>query len=520
MTEDTAKKAGGGKGGNNRNRNRRGRNNNKKGNAAAADSKAPASGENKQQPQQKASNAATAPTNNNNNNAAKRGKNRNGRRARRGRNNKAPRMRGPPTAPQIKINLRNITSTEQYGSMNTLLTNLLQPLIDTTNEAFTTATTPKLYLDPSAITTLIHHEELAQKARMEWENRDKSTPDKEATDDAKEPSSEPPSSEYLTAATTNMPTEVAKPTTPPPTEPYIAVRILQAIPPHQTKRRGEKPGNIYLVWTAPSIEAKESGSAVNSVAGGPTSSKSVKSGGEKEDAPSTANASASDTKPDVTTASETTSVADENNTKTPKKSNTNNPQNKNKPPPPRVDYSREVAQRRLWLLQALEAAQQALQSHPTLGSCQIAEALNIKTFKPLSSTGQKLEGTIFESQDYRDFVERQETAEQELKARPRPVPGGVDHANTTTTGTDQQPSQSASSSTPSAWSSSAAPVPAIVLHLQAKKQEKALKNAMKQAQRKKETKSTNDDADKQAKKKKKGGRSNKGRGKKKATAAS
>jgi len=198
----------------------------------------------------------------------------------------------------------------------------------------------------------------------------------------------------------------------------ITARILYMVPPKKTHRRGDKPGNAYLILQAPRIES------LAPVKEPPTTIQEEGKPAAANDAPSS-----------------------------------------KKPPPPAVDYSRVLAKRRLMLRRALEAMQAVVaadnQNTSEADKLVLEESLNNKVWKIPAKMNKnrqhdRMVGTIFETPDYQQFLEQQAAAKEERQARPKPAPGGGVSTAATTEGGENVNGQ---------------PVAALVLHLQKKQEE-------------------------------------------------
>jgi hypothetical protein len=344
-------------------------------------------------------------------------------------------LRGPPPAPQTKLTLRGIGNVNTFGTMQSVGT-MIRQMIQRANDKLRLENYQTMSMDEVSLTKLITSEQTAAVARLEWErslkpgNTGDSLDTKEDTEVALEQETA-----QLVAGVDELsvaPTKTSKSTSDPAN--CIVAKILYVVPPKSTRRRGEKPGNAYVMLTTPPLE-------------------SVKSH------PTTA----------VPRVAEDTSVASARPSES--------------IPPPTilpilpVDYSREVAQRRLALLRAVEAMEAvALEDAKTQQmwmGCVVAESEYGKTWKSYPS-GDRLEGTITETPAYREFLESQQRIKEERENRPKPLPGGgVGSVTTVNAGTD------------GTGQSVQMPVAALVQHLQAKRiQEKHRQKAPQKAKSK------------------------------------
>lgn len=351
--------------------------------------------------------------------------------------------RGPPQSPQTKICLRNIGNTDVYGTVQAIAERIIQPLVAQANERLET----KLCLDEASLLKLVEGDKLAKQAREAWqkqqqqkeqedaeaEKQEKKAEEEEATPSrAESMASEPKAEDDTTAAAlvTGM-KELdmnEKSTT------RIFVRPIYAVPPKKTRRRGEKPGNAYLILTTPPIPAVEM-APPPAVEEAPAAEGD---GGEMEGAGNH----------DVTTEAVPP------------------------PPPPtpvKMDYSRQMAERQLALERAVEALHAvAVASREEWAGCVVEEAKNPKSWRPPQRKDHR-EGTVQDSPGFKAFLEMAVKEKQDLQARPKPTPGGGLAALSTGLAVSNS---SAASNT----NDGGKPVAALVLHLQKKREhEKVLK---------------------------------------------
>jgi hypothetical protein len=219
--------------------------------------------------------------------------------------------------------------------------------------------------------------------------------------------------------------------------------VLYIVPPKATRRRGEKPGIAYLLLISPPIETQLA----------PVTELHPISEEMNTDVVDTTVQVGSNATPSTTSTSANV---------------------------PAVDYSRDIAKRRLLLQNALESLQVAstkimMQSNDTMMI--VEESLNTKGWKqqPFSSKSpvDRMAGSIFESDDYEQFLEATVRREQQRKARPKPVPGGGLIGTTTLS--------SGTNGAATSVGADSKPVAALVLHLQKKQEEE---NQRKLAKRK------------------------------------
>lgn len=439
-----------------------------------------------------------------------------------GHKNNVKKDRGPPPPPQLKVTLRNIGDVEKYGTV-AKLGDLVSAIISRVNESggatpsplsesgvttaginASTATSIGLHLEEESLERLIRIEEAVTAARTELysiptiPNADNKGDDANADAGQKsvadqkqqqlnQSSSLSASSGVATATTANssplssgknLVNASAKTSSMTANSPPVAtasatsvtVRFLYAVPPKKTRRRGEKPGNVYLILQSSPILPFPASTPppVVSVSSTPTNMGESKDGGDASSA----------TKPP-------------NSASNNKRFNNKKTQSQN--------YNHELSKRRALLMQAVQAMSFQAQldagtirtagaigsnaaktggaaavtggsqqistsnSKSSTGSggigpgtsgnsanaivvgagkfrgCTVEESLNGKTWKITTpddtnatkynknrrnSSINRLEGTIFESADYKQFQQDRIRQEEERKARPRPIPGG------------------------------------------------------------------------------------------------
>lgn len=362
----------------------------------------------------------------------------------------------PPAAPQIKVTIRNIQNTEQYGTAQQVIDGLIRTLVERANEKMPVDQKVELVQGNLEEVILLEQavmqvkkdmeekvkKELEEKLKKEFEEKLKKEK-AEAPDDndgeqvqdeeqQQQDTLETPASveddkesivkETATAAATAavIPamqnlwlSEKSKPSNSVPSTTSIAARVLYICPPKKTRRRGEKPGCAYLLLTAPTIEAKT-----------PVPAAIVESGVET-----------------LTPAAAPTPAAE-------------------------IDYTQEVTKRRLQLQLAIESmtnyAADNAKAKQDLAGCVVEESIDSKTWKfnyrPYRSQGVPIEDTA----DYKQFVERTEKEKEERSARPKPPPGG-----------------SIAASAALATTENGQPMSALVLHLRAMHDEQSKRNMAK-----------------------------------------
>lgn len=357
---------------------------------------------------------------------------------------------GPPPPPSLKVTIRNIYA----GDVAQTIVNL----VSAANENIQTALSisakelvPKLVLDEESLLQLVNEAKLAEEATQKWkdEGDSKDAIGANSADEKVNSSSGHVSSSDETVAVNDsasvdsLAAVVARSLKIAEVAPNIVhARVLYMVPPKKTRRRGEKPGVAYLLLTSPAIETK-----LTPVA----EMQSVSEEGNVQ-----ANAPVSNVHFDETKPSDCVL--------------------------PSVDYSRDVAKGRLLLQNTLELLQ-VTATKASSPPIMVEESKNTKVWKqqPFSSRSpvDRLAGTIFETEDYQQFLEGNVRREEQLKARPKPPPGGGMNltsggAGVAVAGSDSQP------------------VAALVLHLQKKQEEeKKRKLAMRKSKDVKKSKPSN-----------------------------
>ena len=343
---------------------------------------------------------------------------------------------------------------------------MVQSLIEAVSES--SAPAFGLEWDTSAARRLISDEELYLKAQAQWkaeqeqaqaqqqqpqQEQDESG---EANKETKEPSdassAEAGASKTQVEEENNNPQVVIAEKKPNP-YPTLTIRPLYVNPPKRTRRRGEKSGCAYLVVVAPKIEKIEPI---------PTEIKSEKSQAQAKTTPD-ADGEATD-KMQVEKTPSTEESAKENAKAI------------------ADGYARAMAKGRLLLVQAIEAltrhadADRSNQQNAALkyASCAVEISPSGKTWKNTNNIsnnnkGDRREGTIEATADYKNWIKSLTQQQDDLKARPKPTPGGGGVANSAAGAEDE----------------SAQPIAALVQHLRAKKEE-----AKRKKQKKKKEKSS------------------------------
>ncbi|GAX15974.1 hypothetical protein FisN_22Hh171 [Fistulifera solaris] len=322
--------------------------------------------------------------------------------------------KGPPPTPQLKVTIRNIHNADLNGTVQHVGDRILRKLVQLAGDKLNTPDRIVLQWDEAGFRALAEADEAARKLREEWKSKQESdgknidtketSKEGEVADTIETTHSNDESSDLPSAVVEGM--EHLTIDNPPQDEPTIHVRALYVLPPKKTKRRGEKTGCAYLVLTAPPIAARELDPDA-------ASTRSGKSASDQAPAP--------------------------------------------------IDYSQDVAKRRLMIQRTLEAliktAEEDAKTKQEFSECVVLESLSGKTWKPRTDTirRDRMEGTIEETADYKAFFEKSEQEKEERKARPKPAPGGG--------------VSSVMTSASSSINNGGQPIAAIVLHLRKKQEE-------------------------------------------------
>ena len=325
------------------------------------------------------------------------------------------RPRGPPQSPQIKVMFRNIGNAEVYGTVEGIA-GMIRSMVTKANERLTGPAAKKILLEDETLTRLIESDKLANEALAQWKKRSEATKkDPEEKDECSSENKATVSNEGailsgMKELDINNKTD------------KILARVMYVVPPKKTRRRGEKPGNAYLVLTTSAIEAMD------------TTIPNVNEAPAKE----TADAGQVTAEAGVKTVEAAPRIV-------------------------KVDYSRQIAERQLALAVAFETmtaiALEDSKGEQAWAGCVVEEARNGKTWRPPLRKDTR-EGTVENSPGFKAFMDMTQKEREELQSRAKPAPGGG-HATLST-------------GFPS--SESGKPVAALVLHLRNKREkEKALK---------------------------------------------
>lgn len=385
-----------------------------------------------------------------------------------GNNNSNNRKKGPPSPPQTKVVIRNIGDVNKFGSVKEVM-ELIRFVIDAANQKLAAAATGAsriIHLDEASVDYLIQEEDAMLKAEVEASvkkessngqeedaptgehDNENATTNDEISDDANPGNKVEPPADQPTYKETVVKSEEEEQNTPPPvpeaSTTNLGARVVYIVPPKQTRRRGIKPGCAYLVISGPRIEAKEP-VVVPIVPSDPVpvpcdpakeEKKESNDDGEKEPTKDNEKETKDDDQQQQTqespatpepTADVTAAPADGENhvvivepTSTP-----NEPQ---APPVPIVDYSREIANGRFLVLQAIDLMEAHVKddtkSDQKYAGSVVEVAMSGKTYKHQFHRRDRREGTLETSVDYKTFMENTAKAKEELLARPKPAPGG------------------------------------------------------------------------------------------------
>jgi len=319
---------------------------------------------------------------------------------RRNQNNKRRKERkpagtkGPPPTPQVKVVIRNIQSAETYGTAKQIIEGILTALVERANDKLTA----KLVLDATNLNQLLQDEHTVLIARQEWEEGLLQSSNNDDDDDDDEDDEETKAADDDAARGEGKTDEKEQEQGDTPIEleplvktmaqvlipaiqnlkisdssvPGIATTVLYVVPPKKTRRRGEKPGCVYMLLTAPVLDIQ---------------------------APAVVAATAADT------GFETMAPI----------------------PAPAIDYTQQVTHRRNLLLTAVEAmtqlAAQDAKGKQEWAACVVEESLNSKAWKTNLDT-TRMPGTVEETSDYQQFLLDDKKTKEERLARPKPAPGG------------------------------------------------------------------------------------------------
>ncbi len=396
---------------------------------------------------------------------------------------------GPPPPPQIKITVRNIQNSEKFGTVKSVLEGLVSKLMEACVEKKAN-NQYSIELDRAAVRHLITEEEKIEERRQRL-LREKAKREEESKEDGENPAGDPngeeekSEGEKIKEESDDVEMEDAEETkeddnkldviVAPKTEsglPTITARPSYVVPPRKTKRRGERGGTAYVLLIGPKIEKKTELP--------PPCQPEEKGSNEKE----------------KTADEEGGQVAD-----------VDTAESKETPTPLSVsekviNYPQELAKGRLLLSNAIKAlielvTEDTKSQEFAFSGCIVERSMNGKTWKIFphnSGRPDRREGTIENSADFKQWLEATTNQKEELKARPKPVPGGGMAAATT--------------SADEVLEEDGQPVSSLVQHLRAKKLDAKRKKSQKKKKKEENKKAGEATDDKKKKRNEKKNRKN------------
>lgn len=371
-----------------------------------------------------------------------------------GNNGNNKRNKGPPSPPQTKIVVRNIGDVTKHGSAKEVI-ELIRSIIQGANQKLAATTSRIIQLDETSVECLIQEEEAVLKAKQEEEEAKKKEEEQKAEESAGHDNNEAketegdveadanPQPETTPAAEEEKPSTIEKPSSnpreksdasmPSATEPSttnLGARLVYVVPPKQTRRRGIKPGCAYLVISGPSIEAKDPVVTPAPVEPAPSDSakEEKKESVEEQEQPAAESEQQTGNPDDDDKAHETAPSPEEDKAEhhvtIAEPASATIPA----PPVPTVDYSREVAQGRFLVIQAIDVmeahAKEDTKADQNYAGSMVEVAMSGKTYKHQFHRRDRREGTLETTADYKTFIENAAKAKEEIMARPKPTPGG------------------------------------------------------------------------------------------------
>mmetsp|Transcript_7718 Transcript_7718/g.16012 ORF Transcript_7718/g.16012 Transcript_7718/m.16012 type:complete len:496 (+) Transcript_7718:58-1545(+) len=390
---------------------------------------------------------------------------------------------GPPPPPQIKITIRNIQNSEKFGTVKSVLEDLVSKLLESCVEKKAN-NQYIIELDRAAVRHLITEEEkiterrqrlIREKAQKEEESKDENPAEEGEIGEMEGTKEEEKVAEEIyqlikeegnkldvivaPKAESNLPTITARPS-------YV-------VPPRKTKRRGEHGGTAYVLLIGPKIEKKKDPPVIP-----PVSSPEEKESTEEE----------------KTEADECGEVKTAESKETPVEKAAAAPEQV-------VNYPQELAKGRLLLSNAIKAlielvTEDTKSQEYTFSGCIVEHSMNGKTWKIFpnnNSRPDRREGTIESTSDFKDWLETTVNQKEELKARPKPVPGG---------------GMAASSAADEVLEEDGQPVSSLVQHLRAKKLDAKRKKSQKKKKKEENNKKGETADDKKKKRNEKKNRKN------------
>lgn len=345
---------------------------------------------------------------------------------------------GPPPPPQIKIIIRNIQNAEKFGTVKSVLEGLVAKLIETCVEQKAN-NQYHIELDRAAFRHLITEEEkieerrqllIREKAQREKEAKEEGKENDEADGSAAEQDQdvemEDAKEEETAAATDEEKTDDNKLDVilAPKTEsslPTLTARPSYVVPPRKTRRRGERGGIAYVLLIGPKIEKKKAPPA---------------------DPTSTSEEPTDVTKPEDSMEEEKSPEGESEDATT-----TDSKKAPEAPAPEKViNYPQELAKGRLLLSNAIKALIELVKEDSKsqefdFSGCIVEQSMNGKTWKVFpnsnNSRPDRREGTIEGTADFKEWLQKTANQKEELKARPKPAPGGGMAATSNALGSDE-----------------------------------------------------------------------------------
>ena len=431
-----------------------------------------------------------------------------------------------PPPPQIKITIRNIQNTDKFGSVRLVLEELVAKLMDSCVEKKSN-NQYVIELDRYAARCLITEEEkiiehhLREKTRMEEAEKAKveeakKKREEESKDNGDEDNDDPVTNgdddddddddddgneedctketndeddgaheeKEITGGTSDLssPSEMKVDKEDDATTktndnskldvilapkivsnlPTIIARPLYVVPPRKTSRRGERAGTVHVLLIGPKIEMEKPSTSVHIAI-----EKKIE---EEKDERHTSEiqlphpATLEHESPEIIEADGDTTVIDSTS----------------KPVPDVVaavketNYPRELAKGRLLLSNTIKSLSQLAAADSStqelFSGCIVEQSMNGKTWKMFQdkSRPDRREGTIEGTIDYKIWLETIAKQKEELKARPKPVPGGG--GTTTTEGAPKDDEQ---------LDENGKPMSSLVQHLRLKNQDAKRKKTQK-----------------------------------------
>ncbi|OEU20042.1 hypothetical protein FRACYDRAFT_236107 [Fragilariopsis cylindrus CCMP1102] len=368
-----------------------------------------------------------------------------------------------PPPPQIKITIRNIQNTDKFGSVRLVLEELVAKLMDACVEKKSN-NQYVIELDRYAARCLITEEEkiiehhLREKTRMEEaekarveeakKKREEESKDVDKEEDAITNDNNKLDVILAPKIVSNLPTIIARP--------------LYVVPPRKTSRRGERAGTVHVLLIGPKIEMEKPTASVHIAI-----EKKIE---EEKDERHTSEiqlphpATLEHESPEIIEADGDTTVID----------STSKPVSDVVAAVKEANYPRELAKGRLLLSNTIKSLSQLAAADSStqelFSGCIVEQSMNGKTWKMFQdkSRPDRREGTIEGTIDYKIWLETIAKQKEELKARPKPVPGGG--GTTTTEGAPKDDEQ---------LDENGKPMSSLVQHLRLKNQDAKRKKTQK-----------------------------------------